>query len=30
VFGIVAGIPQLPWCRGHAFHHCHNGDWQKY
>jgi omega-6 fatty acid desaturase (delta-12 desaturase) len=30
VFGIVAGIPQLPWSRGHAFHHRHNGDWQKY
>ena len=30
LFGIVAGIPQLPWSRGHAFHHRHNGDWQKY
>lgn len=28
--GVVAGIPQLPWSRGHAFHHRHNGDWQKY
>ena len=30
VLGVVAGIPQLPWSRGHAFHHRHNGDWQKY
>ena len=30
VFGIVAGIPQLPWSRGHEFHHRHNGDWEKY
>ena len=30
LLGVVAGIPQLPWSRGHAFHHRHNGDWQKY
>jgi omega-6 fatty acid desaturase (delta-12 desaturase) len=30
LFGVVAAIPQLPWSRGHAFHHRHNGDWQKY
>ena len=30
VLGIVAGIPQLPWSRGHAFHHRHNGNWEKY
>ena len=30
VLGIVAAIPQLPWSRGHAFHHRHNGDWQRY
>ena len=30
VLGVVAGIPQLPWSRGHAFHHRHNGDWEKY
>lgn len=30
LFGIVAGIPQLPWSRGHAFHHRHNGNWAKY
>ena len=30
LLGIVAGIPQLPWSRGHAFHHRHNGNWQRY
>lgn len=30
LLGVVAGIPQLPWSRGHAFHHRHNGDWQRY
>ncbi len=30
LLGVVAGIPQLPWSRGHAFHHRHNGDWEKY
>jgi omega-6 fatty acid desaturase (delta-12 desaturase) len=30
LLGVVAGIPQLPWAQGHAFHHRHNGDWQKY
>ena len=30
LLGIVAGIPQLPWSRGHAFHHRHNGNWEKY
>lgn len=30
VLGILAGIPQLPWSRGHAFHHRHNGNWEKY
>lgn len=30
VLGVVAGIPQLPWSRGHAYHHRHNGDWEKY
>lgn len=28
--GVVAGIPQLPWSKGHAFHHRHNGNWEKY
>ena len=30
LLGVVAGIPQLPWAQGHAFHHRHNGDWEKY
>jgi omega-6 fatty acid desaturase (delta-12 desaturase) len=30
LFGIVAGIPQLPWSKGHAFHHRHNGNWERY
>jgi omega-6 fatty acid desaturase (delta-12 desaturase) len=30
VFGIVCGLPQLPWSRGHAFHHRHNGNWELY
>lgn len=30
LLGVVAGIPQLPWSRGHAFHHRHNGNWEQY
>lgn len=30
LLGVVAGIPQLPWSRGHAFHHRHNGNWERY
>ncbi|MEB3264944.1 MAG: fatty acid desaturase [Synechococcus sp.] len=30
LLGIVCGIPQLPWSRGHAFHHRHNGNWERY
>ncbi|MFM7696642.1 MAG: fatty acid desaturase [Vulcanococcus sp.] len=30
LLGIVAGIPQLPWSRGHAYHHRHNGNWERY
>jgi omega-6 fatty acid desaturase (delta-12 desaturase) len=30
LLGILAGLPQLPWSRGHAFHHRHNGNWEKY
>ncbi len=30
LLGIVTGIPQLPWSRGHAFHHRHNGNWERY
>jgi len=28
--GIIAAIPQLPWSRGHLFHHRHNGNWERY
>lgn len=30
LLGVVAGIPQLRWAKGHAFHHRHNGNWEKY
>jgi omega-6 fatty acid desaturase (delta-12 desaturase) len=30
LLGVVAGIPQLPWSRGHEFHHRHNGNWERY
>ena len=34
MFGFLLGglnaIPQHCWSRGHAFHHKHNGNWQKY
>jgi omega-6 fatty acid desaturase (delta-12 desaturase) len=30
LLGVVSGIPQLPWSRGHEFHHRHNGNWEKY
>lgn len=30
LLGVIAGLPQLPWSRGHSFHHRHNGDWEKY
>ncbi len=30
ILGVINGIPQYPWSRGHAFHHKHNGDWEKY
>jgi len=30
LLGVVAAIPQLPWSRGHEFHHRHNGNWERY
>jgi len=30
LFGIVNGLPQYPWSRGHAYHHQHNGNWERY
>ena len=26
LLGIVNGLPQYPWSRGHAYHHKHNGN----
>ena len=28
--GVLNAIPQHPWSRGHAFHHRHNGNWERY
>jgi omega-6 fatty acid desaturase (delta-12 desaturase) len=30
LLGVVAGMPQYVWSRHHAYHHTHNGNWQKY
>ncbi len=30
ILGVMNGIPQYPWSRGHAYHHKTNGDWEKY
>ncbi|MBM5806883.1 MAG: fatty acid desaturase [Cyanobacteria bacterium M_surface_10_m2_179] len=30
LLGVVNAIPQYPWSRGHAFHHLHNGNWERY
>lgn len=30
LLGCINAIPQHPWARGHAFHHKHNGNWQRY
>ena len=30
LFGVVNGIPEHPWSRGHAYHHKHNGNWDRY
>ncbi len=30
LLGVLNAIPQHPWSRGHAFHHKHNGNWDKY
>jgi omega-6 fatty acid desaturase (delta-12 desaturase) len=27
---LIHGMPQHPWSRGHAFHHKHNGNWDRY
>ena len=28
--GVLNALPQHPWSRGHAFHHKHNGNWERY
>jgi acyl-lipid omega-6 desaturase (Delta-12 desaturase) len=30
LLGCLNAIPQHPWARGHAFHHLHNGNWERY
>ncbi len=30
LLGVLNAIPQHPWSRGHAFHHLHNGNWERY
>lgn len=30
LLGCLNAIPQHPWSRGHAFHHRHNGNWERY
>ncbi|MFM7265078.1 MAG: fatty acid desaturase [Cyanobium sp.] len=30
LLGVLNAIPQHPWSRGHAFHHKHNGNWDRY
>jgi omega-6 fatty acid desaturase (delta-12 desaturase) len=30
VLGVVSGMPQYVWSQHHAYHHAHNGNWEKY
>jgi omega-6 fatty acid desaturase (delta-12 desaturase) len=30
LLGVVSGMPQYVWSRHHAYHHAHNGNWEKY
>jgi omega-6 fatty acid desaturase (delta-12 desaturase) len=30
LLGVLNALPQHPWARGHAFHHQHNGNWDRY
>ncbi len=30
VLSLIHGMPHHPWSRGHAFHHKHNGNWDRY
>ncbi len=30
LLGVLNALPQYPWSRGHAYHHKHNGNWERY
>jgi omega-6 fatty acid desaturase (delta-12 desaturase) len=30
LLSLIHGMPHYPWSRGHAFHHKHNGNWDRY
>jgi hypothetical protein len=30
LLSIIHAMPHHPWSRGHAFHHKHNGNWNRY
>lgn len=30
LFGVLSGMPQYVWAQHHAYHHAHNGNWDKY
>jgi omega-6 fatty acid desaturase (delta-12 desaturase) len=30
LLGVIAGMPQYVWSQNHAYHHAHNGNWEKY
>jgi omega-6 fatty acid desaturase (delta-12 desaturase) len=30
LFGVITGMPQYVWSKHHDYHHCNNGNWEKY
>jgi omega-6 fatty acid desaturase (delta-12 desaturase) len=30
LYGVICGMPQYVWSKHHDFHHCNNGNWDKY
>src|SRR5262249_26760520 len=30
VLGVISGMPQYVWSQHHAYHHTHNGNWDRY
>jgi acyl-lipid omega-6 desaturase (Delta-12 desaturase) len=30
ILGVLSGMPQYVWSRNHAYHHTHNGNWERY